>query len=246
MDIFFEIYKDLPQEGPGTNQSTIEALSSIPDLPKNPRVLDVGCGSGRQTLVLARETQGKIIALDNHQPYLDKLKQRAKSEGLLDIIRVENCSMSKLDFQKQYFDLIWAEGAIYSMGFREGLKSWKRFLRQNGFLAVTELSWLKENPPPEVKEFWKSEYPRMKTIKENLKTIKESGYILIKHFTLPKSAWWDNFYIPLEKRIGKLRGKYADNKDALKVLEKEQREIDLYRRYSDYYGYVFYIVKKGK
>ena len=41
-----------------------------------------------------------------------------------------------------------------------------------------------------------------------------------------------------------LRDKYKDNKEALERIYKTQSEIDLYRKYSDYYGYVFYIFKK--
>ena len=31
-----------------------------------------------------------------------------------------------------------------------------------------------------------------------------------------------------------------------KILDEELREIDLYKRFSDYYGYVFYIMQKKR
>ncbi len=60
----------------------------------------------------------------------------------------------------------------------------------------------------------------------------------------PPWAWWDNYYTPLEARIAELRKQYAGKAAALKDLDAEQREIDVYRRYSDAYGYVFYLMEK--
>ena len=44
----------LPQQGPGSDASTLRALRMLGELPDAPRVLDLGCGPGRQTLALAR------------------------------------------------------------------------------------------------------------------------------------------------------------------------------------------------
>ena len=40
-----------------------------------------------------------------------------------------------------------------------------------------------------------------------------------------------------------LREKYRANIEAMSVLEMEQKEIDLFRKYSNYYGYVFYVMR---
>ena len=46
------------------------------------------------------------------------------------------------------------------------------------------------------------------------------------------------------KKIEVLKIKYATDKEALAQLEEEEREIELYQKFSDYYGYVFYLMKK--
>ncbi len=244
MDIFLELHSNLPREGPGNNDSTAKALSFVPKLPQNPRILDIGCGPGMQTLTLAKLTGGQVIAVDNHQPYLDVLQQRAESESLSNHIETHNCSMFSLDFEHDSFDLIWSEGAIYIIGFQEGLRSWHSFLKPGGILAVTELSWLVKNPPNEPLQFWNQEYPNMKNIEENISIIQDSGYNYIHSFTLPESAWWDNYYLPLQERISLLQAKYQDDAEAQGILQLEQREIELYRNYSHCYGYVFYIMQK--
>ena len=243
MDIFWEIHTGHPQQGPGTDDLTLKALSLIPDLPDKPSILDIGCGTGRQTLALARQTAGNLTAVDNHQPFLDEIEAKAKAEGLSDRVITRNSSMDDMDFADRSFDLIWSEGAIYIMGFRKGLKYLNRFLKPGGAIAVTEVSWLVDNPPDEISKFWRSEYPDIKSIDENLDIIRKLGYSVIDHFTLPEHAWYQ-YYKPIENRIAELRRKYAGNPEARKALDNTQIEIDLYRKYSDSYGYVFYLMRK--
>jgi len=243
MNLFWEIHSGLPQEGPGDDNSTLKALALIPDLPSNPSILDIACGPGRQTIALAKQTGGQIIALDNHQPFLEDVEKRARLEGLSDSITLKRCLMADMDFDENSFDIIWSEGAIYIMGFRKGLEYWKRFVKPRGAVAVTEISWLADNPPDELRKFWHENYPAMKSIDENLKIIDDLGYSLLGHFTLPESSWED-YYQPMEKRITGLRVKYAGNKEALKLLDDEQAEIDLYHKHHDAYGYVFYVMQK--
>lgn len=243
MDIFFDIHKDLPREGPGDSASTLRAFSLLKDLPPSPPILDIGCGPGMQTLDLARATDGKIIAVDTHQPFLDQLQQRAQAEGLAGRISMLNQSMFALEFEKQSFDLLWSEGAIYIIGFETGLRAWRPLIKPGGYVAVTEISWLKPNPPEEVYSYWTAEYPGMRGVAENLKSVRAAGYRVIDHFTLPPSSWWTDYYTPIEARLPGLREKYQGNAEAKEWLDATQKECDIYRKYSDWYGYVFYVMQ---
>jgi hypothetical protein len=72
--------------------------------------------------------------------------------------------------------------------------------------------------------------------------IRAAGYQPVAHFTLPEFAWW-NYYRAIEKRVMLMKEKYKNNSKALEVLETEMQEIDLYRKYSDYSGYVFFVAQ---
>lgn len=241
-DIFFEIHQDLPREGPGRNEYTAKAFRMLPKI-ENPRILDVGCGPGGPTLELARLSQGQVIGMDTHQPYLDRLAQKIKDAGLNDQVKAVKGSMFEMEFPDQSFDIIWAEGSIYIIGFERGLKEWRRFLKTNGFLVVHEMTWLRPDPPQEIYDYWGSLYPGICTVAQNIKRIAACGYDLIGHFTLPEDAWWTAYYEPLEERIGDLRKKYKDNSKALAILDDEQREIDIFRKYYQWYGSVFFIMQ---
>lgn len=244
MNIFFEIHKDIPREGPGDNESTRKAFSLLGQLPKNARALDIGCGPGMQTIELGKHLDGHIHAIDVHEPFLEHLREQSKIEGLSEKITAQKGSMFDLEFDQEYFDLIWSEGAIFIMGFKQGINAWYKHLKKGGYLVVSEISWLRSETPLEALNYWKPLYPYIKGIADNINILEKSGYVSVGHYILPESAWWDNYYTPLIERINLLREKYKGDIRANQQLDSTMKEIEFYRKYSDFYGYVFYIMKK--
>ena len=139
-EFMYELFREMPRQGPGSNEYTRKAYKFLTGLPPQPNILDVGCGSGMQTLELARISEGQIIALDNYQPFLDDLKRHTEAEGLDNKIKTVNCSMFELPFAKDTFDLIWSEGAIFVIGFEKGLREWKPLIKYGGYLVEIDKS----------------------------------------------------------------------------------------------------------
>ncbi len=96
------------------------------------QILDVGCGSGAQTRDLTGFTAGTVIAVDNHQPFLDSIASWTGKDSLFGRIKTVCASMDALPFEKEQFDLIWSEGAIFIMGFEQGLNAWKPLVKKGG------------------------------------------------------------------------------------------------------------------
>lgn len=244
VDYFYELYTGLSRGGPGDNASTRKAYSFMKNVPGKPVILDIGCGPGMQTLELARISGGTVVALDNYQPFLEKLLMDARKEGLDRQITIRNHSMLDLDYEDETFDVIWSEGALYFMGVINALiKCWK-LLKPGGYLAFTEMVYLTDDPPDAVVKYFQNEYPSIKTIRDNLDLIQAGRFKLLAHFTIPDPAWVDNYYVPIEKKIKKLNKKYKGNRTALGVFGDCLKEAGFYKRYSRYYGYEFFVMQK--
>ncbi len=243
MDVFWELHKDLLREGPGNEASTRRALAMASGLPEQPLILDLGCGPGAQTLVLAKATNATVTAVDLHEPFLVQLRKQAEAAGLSGHIHAIKADMAALQFKPASFDLIWSEGAIYNMGFSNGLEALRRFLKPGGYIAVSELCWLRSDPPEELAAFWADDYPAMKDMAANLAIIAGLGYELTGHFTLPEECWREEYYRPLGDRIKKLRTMYANDTEAMSMLDLCQKEIDIYDGYSAYFGYEFFVMR---
>lgn len=240
LDAFFALYRDLPQLGPGSDACTREALKRLSELPASPRVLDVGCGVGRQTLVLAEALRTRVLAVDLHRPYLDQLEQAARARGLGALIEARQADMGALELPAGSVDLLWSEGALYHLGFGPGLRRLRPLLAPGGHVAVTECTWLTDARPAEAARFWTDAYPSMGNVPENRATAEAEGYEVLDTFPLPRSAW-EAYYSPLLQRIERLRPT-AD--DALReVISETEREIQLWRQHGDSYGYVFYLLR---
>lgn len=244
MQYFYELYEALPRCGPGDNQSTRRAFSAITDVPKQPKILDIGCGPGVQTIELAKLSHGEIIALDNHQAFLDRLVKNAVSDGIMKQIVPKNMSMLEMDFANDTFDIIWSEGALYFMGFQQGLKKCHQLLKSHGYLAVTEIVYLAKDLPAPLVNYFENEYPDIKLIQDNITLIQKVGFQLISHFTLAKSTWLDEYYVPIERELNRLIDKYAGNEVAQSVFAEVKKEIEIYKKYSDYFSYEFFIMQK--
>ena len=248
LEVFDELFRGLAQQGPGSDECTLQALDAIGELAKNPRILDVGCGTGRQTLVLARRCGGDVLAVDTDPESLAELSRRALNANLAQHVETQVASMTELEFPEESFDLIWSEGAIYIMGFPQGLSEWRRFLRPGCCIALTELSWLTPDPPAIARDFWSVEYPGMASREQNIRAIARANYQPVESFALPEAAW-SGYYGPLEERVAQLREKYAsaDNAPgALETLDAMQREIDVFRASQGSYSYVFYVARRPR
>ncbi len=242
-DFNTDIFSQLPQQGPGSDLMTERAIRLVEPLSDSAQILDIGCGAGRQTLCLARLTNAAITAVDLD---VTAVAARFASAGLSDRLVPRVASMDDLPFGDAVFDGIWSEGAIYNMGFDSGLRAWRRLLVPNGFLAVTELSWLSDDRPGAAVDFWRNAYPGMGTRSDHLGEIEAAGYRAISDFPLGREAWWTDYYGPMDARLASLRKRFAGSADVLGQLEGLQSEIDLFRTHGESYDYVFYLCARDE
>ncbi|MDD1707858.1 MAG: methyltransferase domain-containing protein [Methanoregulaceae archaeon] len=241
------LFEGLPRQGPGLDESTVRACSCIPSSFKAGKILDIGCGSGMQTLALAKYfPDSEVTASDIHQPFLDELRKRAKKAGLDQRIVTRQASMDHLPFEEKSFDIIWAEGSAFVMGLSNALSYWKKFLIPDGFLVFSDCTWFTDSPSEECREFFAAACPDMPSESGTRDLVRSAGFTVIDSFRLPDAGWWRHYYTPLTERIPLLKDHYATNPDAMDIIQGLEHEIEIYRKYSKEYGYCFFINKNSE
>jgi len=244
LTLICDYFSSLGRQGPGSPEVTIKALSFIENLSGKSRIADIGCGSGGQTMVLAQHAPGSVTGIDLLPIFIDLFNRNAEKLNLQDRVKGIVGSMENLPFREEELDLIWSEGAIYNIGFERGLHEWRKFLKPGAYVAVSEASWFTEERPVEIDDFWQAEYPEIDTIPNKVAQMQKAGYIPVATFILPEQCWIENFYVPQVEVQRAFLEKNAGHETAGKFIANQQREAQLYYKYKDYYGYVFYIGKK--
>ena len=185
----------------------------------------------------------RFVAIDAHQPFLEELRRRVDAAGLGARIEPRFGDMRALPFEPGSIDVIWCEGAAYMMGVPKALEAWAPLLKPGGRIALTEPVWLRSDPPESVRRNW-DDYPAMTDVPGCRAIIARAGLKLLGDFLLPESAWWDDYYGPLEARTRQLREKYRRRCGRATVLQEAESEVAAYRKYSAYFGYQFFVMAK--
>ena len=244
VNLICDFFLNTNRQGPGSPEATLKALSFINNLTVQSLIADLGCGTGGQTMVLAQHTPGSITGLDFFPEFIECFNRNAEKLNLQDRVKGVVGSMDALSFEKESLDLIWSEGAIYNIGFERGLNEWRKYLKTGGYVAVSESSWFTEERPAEIHDFWMSVYAEIDTIPNKVAQIQKAGYIPVATFILPEYCWTENYFTPLVKAREIFSRKYDGNKTVEELISFQHHEAELYRKYKEFYGYVFYIAKK--
>ena len=153
-------------------------------------------------------------------------------------------SMDNLPFQNEELDMIWSEGAIYNIGFERGLNEWRKYLKTGGYIAISESSWFTDERPAEINKFWMDAYPEIDTIPHQIAKICKAGYLPVATFILPENCWTEHYFALKIAAQEIFLNKYAGNETAEEFSALQSVEEELYRKYKEFYGYVFFIAKK--
>ena len=201
---------------------TRKAFRILPEMDR-PRILDIGCGSGIPTLELARLSRGEVIGIDIDQPALDKLAGKIKEAGLTNRVQAINCSIFDMDFADESFDIIWAEGSIYAIGFARGLREWRNYLKPDGYMVI---------------------HDEKGNVREKLEQIPECGYEPLGHFILSEEVWWREYFAPLERLVAESRARYTDDPEVIEELRQAEEELDMFRENPERNSSAYFVMKR--
>jgi SAM-dependent methyltransferase len=124
-----------------------EALGDVRGL----RVLDLGCGHGMASVVLAR--RGAVVtACDLSPGYVREARARADANDVKTRLLV--CNAERLPFANACFERIWGNAILHHLDLREAARELRRVLTPGGIAVFCEpwagnrwLSWARRGLP---------------------------------------------------------------------------------------------------
>lgn len=238
--LLFELFENTPRQGPGSVATTRRALAMLPRSLRIGRVLDLGCGTGGSTRVLAEETGAQVTAIDLHPPFLARLRREAGAQGLADRIAPVAADMASLPLSEGAFDLIWSEGSAYAIGFEKALRRWRPLLRPGGCLVVSELVWFSAEPAERARAFFAAEYPDLRDEATRLEQARGAGYRVLGAFRLPPEDW-RAYYAGFEQALREAVARHGERP----LYAELRREQALYEACGDDYGYLCLVLQVG-
>lgn len=186
------VFGGLDKPAPGSDEATRRALDALPPADVQTAV-DAGCGTGRHTSVLAERLGVPVHALDTHRPSLDRIGERAEAAGLGDLVRPRALDVAEIADAFEDVDLVWSEGAAYTVGAPRAFEAWRPALADGGFVVFSELTWLTDNAPDPARSFFATAEPDIQTVAQNRAVAEAAGYRVLGDFVLLPESWADGY-----------------------------------------------------
>ncbi|WP_298835505.1 trans-aconitate 2-methyltransferase [uncultured Roseobacter sp.] len=234
-DAFFTLHRDLPREGPG-EPADVAWAADLAGVGRKARICDAACGPGADIpALLAAAPEGHVTALDKTESFVDQAKAAHGADPRTTIMAGDMADIAGP------YDFIWCAGAVYFLGVREALETWKTALAPGGAIAFSQVCWFTETPSRAALEGW-AEYPDMTGEAGLLDHIRAAGYDCAGTRRLSDAAW-EAYYQPMDARINALA---VDAKGALAdVLQEGRDEAALWRDHRNEFGYLLCVVRPG-
>ncbi len=127
---------------------------------KKQRILDLGCGGGRHSIMLAKNGF-EVFGVDFSKHAIIIAKRRSKEEKTSNNTHFTTGDVLKLKYGKDFFDVINDDGCLHHIAKKDWskyLKSVDRVLKPGGILRIKVFSincnYYKDNLPPKSKSHW--------------------------------------------------------------------------------------------
>lgn len=238
---FMRLHDDLPREAPGSAAATRRALGMC-GLTGPMSVAEMGCGPGAAVeALLEAAPEAHVVGLDLHAPFVAEAARRAAALGAGHRFTGVVADMGDAPLTGP-FDLIWSEGAIYSVGVEAGLAAWAKLLRAGGLVAFSDAVWLTDDPDPRARKVFE-DYPGMGDMAALRAKVEAAGFAPVGAFELG-AAEWDGYYLPLAARCDALEAELSATPEGAEVLRLTREEIAARGACGRDYAYVFIVARK--
>ncbi|UCG69676.1 MAG: methyltransferase domain-containing protein [Thermoplasmata archaeon] len=197
------------------------------------RVLDIGCGTGRFTLMLSKITDAEIHAIEPSRKMLNEARKKDKNKRII----WNTGKAEKLQFPNEFFDCVYMTFVFHQIkDQKKAVAEIHRVLKPKGrcVIMTTSTIHIRDSPLylfPGLREIDLDRFPSLPELKDILRRgkFKEVHYHLDKYKTIRK---------PIDEYLKLIKGKHVstltllseeDFQKGYKIFEKRLR-----KKYKDY------------
>ena len=127
---------------PGGEGNVAKMLSGLNA--RNRRILDVGCGLGGPSFVLAGKYGAEVVGIDIEPRLIEHATRRAGELGLSDRVEFQLAEPGPLSFDDATFDIVLISGALTQIEDKRGTATeCLRILRPGGWLTCYD--WMRQD-----------------------------------------------------------------------------------------------------
>ena len=110
---------------------------NLQELIKDKRVIDIGCGSGRFSIALAKIGASEVKAVDINSFGLDLAKKYANDLSINNIEFIHH-NVLELPFKDESFDFVFSKGVLHHTGnLNRGIHEYSRVLKKEDQVSYT-------------------------------------------------------------------------------------------------------------
>jgi cyclopropane fatty-acyl-phospholipid synthase-like methyltransferase len=194
-----------------------KAFSMIP-VTDNPKILDIGCGTGVPALWIADNYPGIITAIDPDKDALAWLISKINDRDMSDRVTALNISFYDFKANPDHYDIIIAEGFLNVVGFESAFPGVIEILRKNGYFII---------------------HDEFKDNEKKCDFIRSNDCKIVDTLFLDEKVWWNDYYRQLESEI-----KAIESETLRELFSSDLEEIKYYRINPGSFKSVYYIVEK--
>lgn len=127
-----------------------EELIRLCEISSDDEVLEVGCGVGQTTSLLAKRIGCRVVGVDLSPAMVERARERARRERVDDRTEFRVANIIDLPFEDDRFNVVFAESVTpFATDHTKAIMEYTRVIKPGGRVGLNEATWL-HPPSPEL------------------------------------------------------------------------------------------------
>lgn len=210
-------------------------------------VLDIGCGTGYTSCLLAEKYHVDVAVVDISPRVLKWTEKRIAEEGVSDKVTIREADAHKLPFPSNTFDTVIAESVLVFCDRKKVSSEAYRVLKPNGVFGDNEVTYLK-HPPNQVRASLSKSLGIHPLLEDEWQAVfREAGFVDV-YSSVYRANFSEMILSHLQvdgvrRYLSALRQSISD--PTIKRMFFNKGMLKAMLQYSSYVGYGLYVSRKS-